>query len=136
MKRFWDKVDVGDCWLWTAATSTGYGRFWDGERLVQAHRWAYETLVAPVPEGLDLDHMCRVRACVNPDHLQPVTRSTNLLRGNVGIPRGYRFETCKSGRHPLQGPSADVQTYSDGSRECRPCRLEARRERYAKTKVA
>jgi len=82
-ERFWPKVDRGGaCWLWTGALYVnGYGAFRgpDG-RTIRAHRFAYERVVGPIPEGLDLDHLCRVRACVNPAHLEPVTRAENLRR--------------------------------------------------------
>jgi hypothetical protein len=72
-ERFWAKVYRGDdCWEWLAAKSTaGYGRFKVAGGLVQAHRFAYEDIVGPIPDGLQLDHLCRNRACVNPDHLEP-----------------------------------------------------------------
>jgi hypothetical protein len=73
---------TGFCWLWTGAVgSSGHGRIRPHGRLLQAHRWVYELLVGPIPEGLDLDHLCRIRRCVNPDHLEPVTRQLNLARG-------------------------------------------------------
>ena len=87
--RFWDKIRILDngCWLWTGSISTaGYGRFGVGSRtdnsarMVGAHRWAYEHLVGPIPPGLESDHLCRNRACVNPAHIEPVTRSVNFLR--------------------------------------------------------
>ena len=79
--RFWAKVDKGIfCWDWLGGKSNGYGRFWVEGRLVQAHRWAYETMVGPIPEGLTLDHLCRVRYCVNPSHLEPVTLGENIRR--------------------------------------------------------
>lgn len=61
----------------------GYGAFHIGEpdRIVSAHRWAYEEIIGPIPEGLEIDHLCRTPACVNPAHLEPVTRSVNMLRG-------------------------------------------------------
>jgi hypothetical protein len=91
-ERFWEKVDrhgpslsddLGPCWLWLAALSSGgYGRFdVEGGRGVKAHRWAYESAHGPIPDGLQLDHLCRVRQCVNPDHLEPVTQRENLMRG-------------------------------------------------------
>lgn len=88
-ERFWSKVDKGaddECWLWTASTDGhGYGQFWNGERRMPTHRWAYEQARGPIPEGLQLDHLCRVRRCVNPDHLEAVTQAENIRRGHRHI---------------------------------------------------
>ena len=79
--RFFEKVEVtGFCWIWTGATSTVYGLFWVDNRMVRAHRWAYQHLVGPIDEGLQLDHLCRNTKCVNPDHLDPVTQQENIAR--------------------------------------------------------
>jgi len=77
------RPELGPCWLWTGGNDRrGYGRFSDADqRQVLAHRFAYELLVGPIPEGLDLDHLCRVPACVNPAHLEPVTNAENHRRG-------------------------------------------------------
>ena len=77
--RFWVKVDkTGDCWLWTATKdSRGYGKFSLDGKARYAHRVAYSWANGPIPEGFDLDHMCHVHACVNPDHLRPVTNAQN-----------------------------------------------------------
>lgn len=98
-ERFWVKVDKTEtCWLWTAATSrNGYGDFWDGtkhpsgtNRIVRAHRYAYELLVGPIPADREIDHICHQRNCVNPDHLRLATRKQQLentaaIRGISGV---------------------------------------------------
>lgn len=76
----------GGCWIWTAQIGThGYGVFGTGGRadrkMVYAHRFSYEMYVGPIPDGLHLDHLCRVKPCVNPDHLEPVTPRVNAQRG-------------------------------------------------------
>lgn len=84
-ERFWMKVtgdSYEDCWTWTAALAdTGYGRFRTPGRTVFAHRWAYEQVIGPIPDGLQLDHLCRNTRCVNPWHLDPVTGRVNVRRG-------------------------------------------------------
>ena len=86
-ERLTDKIDArGDCWEWTAATGgKGYGYGWcsNDKRMKGAHRLIWELLVGPIPEGLTLDHLCRNKLCVNPDHLEPVTHQVNILRGNA-----------------------------------------------------
>ena len=71
---------VGDCWIWTGHTSRGYAKVNIGQRPVRAHIWMYEHHHGSVPEGLELDHTCTKRACVNPAHLEPVTHEENLRR--------------------------------------------------------
>lgn len=74
--------DESGCWLWVGeCNDNGYGRFSVKGRKVYAHRSSYEIHVGPIPEGLHIDHLCRVRNCVNPEHLEPVTRSENVRRG-------------------------------------------------------
>lgn len=82
-ERFWPKVDkTPSCWLWTGATgNAGYPVFrGEGGVNVPAYRFAYEELVGPIPEGLELDHLCRTPLCVRPDHLEPVTHAENMAR--------------------------------------------------------
>lgn len=84
-ERFWARVDksTGDCWLWTGGrTADGYGTM-----TFSAHRMAFELARGPVPKNLELDHICKVRLCVNPAHLEPVTRSENLRRRGGGWKR-------------------------------------------------
>lgn len=107
-------VEQGDCWVWTGATTEGYGRIWDGASVQLTHRVAYRELVAEVPEGLVLDHLCRVPACWNPEHLDPVPNRTNILRGI----RKSGITHCPAG-HPYD----EANTYLNraGSRVCREC---------------
>lgn len=84
-ERFWSKVDKsGECWLWTASTKDGYGTIYVLGKMEFAHRVSYELNVGPIPEGLQIDHVqergCSSRACVRPDHLEPVTGSENVRR--------------------------------------------------------
>ena len=93
-ERFWAKVDTsGDCWVWTAARNGfGYGKFSVGRgHDVPAYRWAYRFLVGPVPRGYLLDHLCRNRLCVRPDHLEPVTHAENIRRGWQAATRSSRI---------------------------------------------
>ena len=84
MLRFWSKVAFTEsCWLWMATKfSPGYGSFKLHGKMVSAHRIAYEICNGPIPSGLELDHLCRVRNCVNPTHLEPVTKSENRKRAS------------------------------------------------------
>jgi hypothetical protein len=93
-----ERPDLGPCWLWTGATNgDGYGRTeWD-EGQQPAHRVAYELIVGPIPDGLDLDHLCRVHACVRPEHLDPVTRRENLARGRGAAVTRERHAARRSG---------------------------------------
>jgi hypothetical protein len=90
LDRFTDKngpipahrPELGPCWEWTSArTPSGYARVKRQGRDSQAHRVAYEVHVGPIPDGLELDHLCRNRGCVRPDHLEPVTHAENMRRG-------------------------------------------------------
>lgn len=118
-ERFWAKVNKTDtCWLWTAAKICGYGTFGIGGQNVYAHRYSYELLVGPIPTRLQIDHLCRVRHCVNPAHLDPVTQRENIRRGDTG--KHHREKT-----HCPQGHSYDEEnTYRDrrGWRQCVNCR--------------
>lgn len=119
----WEHTDAG-CWRWTAALDVhGYGRFnLGGMRL--AHRVSYEAAVGPIPVGLDLDHLCRNRWCVNPEHLEAVTRSMNLARSPLMGAARSAMTHCKRGHDLVAG---DVRRKKDGARVCRECQREMQR---------
>ena len=87
--RFWARLEKTDsCWVWPkSSASHGYGEIWDGERNVLAHRFAYELLVGPIPAGMQVDHVCRNRLCVNPAHLRVVTNKQNSEHHNGSAKR-------------------------------------------------
>jgi HNH endonuclease len=126
--RFWSKVNFGgwlDCWLWNGATSqNGYGQFWLNGRQSGAHRVAYSMLVGPIPDGLVIDHLCRVRQCVNPVHLDPTTQRENVLRGEGPPASVVRSGICKNG-HP-RSENAVVRRDGKGQ-DCRACLRDAQR---------
>ena len=114
------------CWLWTGFISRfGYGSMSDDSRKTRAaHRLVYQLLVGDIPAGMQLDHLCRVRSCVNPRHLEPVTAKVNIRRGNTGL-------HLKSRTHcPYGHPYSVLNTYwvkksdtvSGFSRTCRECK--------------
>lgn len=123
--RFWDRVIRTDgCWEWKGAhNELGYSLFYLDHRRVRAHRVAYELTVAPIPEGLELDHLCRNRGCVRPDHLEPVTHAENMRRSESASGWNAAKTHCANG-HPF---SPDNTTVRDGKRECRECRKAANR---------
>lgn len=114
------------CWIWQRGkTPGGYGQLQIGGRKIQAHRWMYEHERGPIPDGLQLDHLCRVRACVNPDHVDPVTQRTNVLRGENPRAVAYRSNTCVRG-HAF---TEDNTIWNQGRRSCRICTREREKRR-------
>lgn len=117
--RFWAKVDKTDyCWIWTrCVNSKGYGCFAVHGRSQLAHRLTYEDAVGPISAGLTIDHVvCQNHRCVNPAHLEVVTRVENLRR------KAALITACRVG-HPLTLKPGDRQ------RRCRPCEADQKRER-------
>lgn len=130
LDRFFARVVIDPetgCWLWQGTrNSLGYGQIAEPKgrsRMQFAYRWIWEYVNGPVPDGLELDHLCRTPACCYPAHLEPVTHQENMRRAFAGIthcPRGHPYD--------------EANTYTgDGRRTCRACRREGmRRTRQAK----
>ena len=136
-ERFWAKVRLGPlwngtpCWVWTATITDGYGQIRVGGRkrgrTLKAYRFAYEALVGPIPEGLESDHLCRNRPCVNPGHLEMVTHQENCRRGQVGWQNRQKTH-CPQG-HPYGKPNKGVRQCTTCSRETARKWAEAKRRR-------
>ncbi|MFJ1995270.1 HNH endonuclease signature motif containing protein [Streptomyces asiaticus] len=110
-----------ECWLWTGRLNrSGYAEMKVNGRYRMAHRVAYEELVGPIPDGLQLDHLCRIRHCLNPAHLEPVTSAENTRRSPL---RNEIKTHCKKG-HPYSAGNTYVWR---GHRHCRICKSEASR---------
>lgn len=129
------KVTEGGCWEWTGVLVRGYGQMLVSRSSTRyVHRIAYEEFVGPIPKGLTIDHLCRNRACFNPEHLEPVTMRENLLRGNTRQAANAQKTHCVRG-HPLSGDNLYVT--KRGSRNCRECiRLSQRRSRLKPERMA
>ncbi|MDG4798960.1 HNH endonuclease signature motif containing protein [Micromonospora sp. WMMD980] len=113
-------VQGGDdeCWLWHRAKDPfGYGRIWHDGGMRLAHRVMFELHRGPVPEGLVLDHLCRVTSCVNPAHLEPVAHAVNVRRGNSGRAQAARTH-CPRGHEYTED---NTHIGKSGSRFCRTC---------------
>lgn len=128
--RFWKYVTVGDdCWLWTGGSNGKYGVFCvDGRRASfrreYAHRFSFEMHRHPIPDGLQINHLCEIPLCVNPAHLEVVTQRENMLYGSHPAARRSRQTKCKRG-HPLSGDN--VRVVANGTRHCSECgRIKAR----------
>ena len=126
--RFWEKVAITpSCWLWMGSkTLGGYGHVGLNGKYPLAHRLSYEWAIGPIPEGFQIDHLCRVRNCVNPKHLEAVTQQENIRRGDGGS-----FNREKT--HCNNGHIYDaVNTYlkNDGGRQCLPCQRIYDAKRY------
>ncbi len=117
------------CWLWAGAKSVdGYGQKHANGATVSVHTESYKAHVGPIPDGLEIDHLCRVRACYNPAHLETVTHAENMRRAN--LVRTYeRGDVCVHG-HQKDGVRSDAGSRGGSRRYCKTCeRTRARRRR-------
>lgn len=125
-ERFWSKVSPEPntgCWLWAGDTNGKYGSMGICENgkmhRVYAHRLSYELYIGPIPDGLQIDHKCRMKFCVNPDHLRPVTVLQNIMHTPPGIRGNNQIKThCKRG-HPFTGTNLRFDPI--GRAVCREC---------------
>ena len=120
------------CWLWTGHVDkmTGYPRLTVNRKSLRAHRWMYEQMIGPIPEGLTLDHLCRVRHCVNPAHMEPCSVGENAMRGNNWSAKNARKTHCVNG-HEFT-PENTYLCPKNNHRHCRACarnRARTKRER-------
>lgn len=121
------------CWIWSGTLRNGYGRVWwaPEDRTVSAHKKIYELSVGPVLPGLELDHLCRNRSCVNPEHLEPVTRRENQIRGEGFVAKHVLKTHCPKG-HEYN----EVNTYLyKNRRSCRPCTAVSKAEYKERKKL-
>lgn len=129
LERFMEKVSPepnSGCWLWTGGIrpADGYGAIWsqDRKRMLLAHRVAYELFVGAPPAGLDLDHKCRVRCCVNPDHLRAVSRRENVLAGfGSPVQENHRKQYCSRGHEFTSENTKLIPWRASVHRRCRIC---------------
>lgn len=144
IEEFLDRVSFcpfSGCWLWMGSTlPSEYGTFHVPRKRgpAYAHRFSYEHFVGTIPDGLDIDHLCRVRCCVNPQHLEPVTRAENMRRapftGTDVMAAMWRAKThCPMG-HPYEGNNLVVESRKTQrvNRICRECRRAKDRRAYAR----
>lgn len=130
----WDRLmancreTVSGCWEWTASCgSHGYGQFWTGVSNDLAHRASYIVAVGPIPDGLQIDHLCRNRKCINPEHLEAVTQQENMRRASEAQ------TACRKAGHPFTPENTIITTA--GHRKCRTCYKESQRRHYARKRA-
>ncbi len=122
---------VTECWEWNACRDQhGYGLFRNDGQMRRAHRLAYQWLVGPIPEGLVLDHLCRVRHCVNPKHLEPVTMQVNVLRGLAPAAKNVSKTHCIKG-HEFTEENTYVWRRKRNCRACMRLITIGRRKRHS-----
>jgi hypothetical protein len=135
--RFWSKVNKNTesgCWLWTSCVQAGYGRFRYKKRTFWVHRLSYLFLIGDIPEGLQLDHLCRVRNCVNPEHLEPVTSRENTMRGNSFSAQNAKKTHCPQGHEYNEENTYIYNRKNTTYRKCKICTIKQAAEWHIKKK--
>lgn len=147
-ERFWQKVnksgpipivrpDLGPCWIWTASTDNhGYGQFNNGTTIVKAYAHATTLAGIEVPRGYTRDHLCRVRLCVNPEHIEVVTRGENVRRGEAGQKTGAKNRAKTHCKHGHEFTDDNTYINSNGNRACKTCMRARSSAAYLKRKEA
>lgn len=127
-KRLWPKVEEqsNGCLNWIGTrVSGGYGQIWVNGKFDLVHRVVYKMLVGPIPEGMEIDHLCRNKSCCNPHHLEVVTRAENNRRMNAVK---AKITKCRRKGHPLD--ELNTYYYPSGRRRCKKCHNEDENRRY------
>jgi hypothetical protein len=138
IERFWSKVakSKSGCWMWTGGKQTGgygvvsFARFGShGRKTILAHRLAYRLMVGSIAKGMQIDHLCRVTACVNPAHLEVVTPQVNVLRGKTIVADNAFKSHCNHG-HELTPENTYTWKGRPGHRNCKQCRRDNCNKHY------
>lgn len=120
-ERVFKKVEVADCWYWLGTIQpNGYGKININGQNKLAHRFMWTYLVGPIPKDYQIDHLCKVKSCVNPDHLQPVTSQENIRRSSVAVAARNNFRlqaVCKNG-HIRSSTNTKI---TNGYKRCLDC---------------
>lgn len=137
MARFYSKINkTPSCWLWTGGLIKGYGDFYYGKHAIKAHRLSFIISKGNIPDGLVIDHTCRVKNCVNPKHLRAVTAKVNALENSDSASAiNIKKTHCIRG-HALIGKNIISSEYARvGRRQCRECYLKRQKDFYYKNKT-
>ena len=132
-KSFWDRVEkTTNCWNWTGALNTdGYGQIKIKQKYYQVHRLSYENSKGKIPVGLQIDHLCRNRKCVNPDHLEVVTIKENVMRSNGFPAQNSRKTRCPQGHEYSKENTGISKLHNFTARYCKACkRIKAYQNRH------